>query len=256
MGRTPLDEETIREIEARHPDIRFDWQQILNGQDDVRDEKDEVRDRRGEDTRGRPNREPRADREARADREPRREPRPTGNADAALPAYAQLGPEGLARLRTRFGQVVSGIQRRVTDPAERKRLLGEAERLNPDRWGTPEDVKAALEQYETIHESLRSVVGGATRRRRGPAEGPADAREQEARQADERPADERPADERRPDERTADDRPVVEGRAGSAEEGEAVEERAAAPEGTDESPDAGPELPADSPPEEPHRSKP
>jgi hypothetical protein len=128
VGRTPLDQETIREIEAQHPEIRFDWRQILKGEEEAPEE--------------------RMDEEA-------------GSA-----AYAQLGPEGLARLRTRYGQVVAGIQRRVADPGSRDRLLREAERLNPDRWASPDEVKRALEEYEAIHESLRSVVVGSVRRRK------------------------------------------------------------------------------------------
>lgn len=34
VGRTPLDEPTIRLIEHHHPDIRFDWPRILRGEEE------------------------------------------------------------------------------------------------------------------------------------------------------------------------------------------------------------------------------
>ena len=55
-------------------------------------------------------------------------------------------------------------------PGENKvmdQLKAEAERLNPDTWVTDDEVRAGLEGYETIFESLRSVVGRRRRRRRG-----------------------------------------------------------------------------------------
>jgi hypothetical protein len=137
VGRAPLDEETIREIEALHPGIRFDWQQILKG------EEESVPEVRPE-----------------------------------APAHLPMGPEGLERLRNRYGQVIAGIRRRVTDPDTRVRLLQEAERLNPDRWESADEIKVALEQYESVHESLRSAVLGSTRRRKRrprPGEGAAGA---------------------------------------------------------------------------------
>ncbi|MGH9372024.1 MAG: hypothetical protein ACRD15_10890, partial [Vicinamibacterales bacterium] len=35
MGRTPLDEQAIRLIEKHHPEIRFDWPQILKGEEET-----------------------------------------------------------------------------------------------------------------------------------------------------------------------------------------------------------------------------
>jgi hypothetical protein len=52
------------------------------------------------------------------------------------------------------------------DEPVRDELKLRAERLNPDAWVTADEVTAALEQYETVFESLRSVVGRHPRRRR------------------------------------------------------------------------------------------
>jgi hypothetical protein len=140
VGRAPLDEDAIRLIEEHHPDIRFDWPQILKGEE----EKEPVY------------------------RPPMPapvvpDPVPT---EPVNPAHAQLGSEGLARLRARYADVMAGISRRVPDPDRREQLKIEAERLNPDTWVTSEEVRVALEQYETVFESLRGLVPTGRRRRR------------------------------------------------------------------------------------------
>jgi hypothetical protein len=69
-------------------------------------------------------------------------------------------------LRARFADIMAGIARRVPDPERRELLRTEAARLNPDSWVTVEEVRLALEQYETVFESLRGAVAGGRRRRR------------------------------------------------------------------------------------------
>ena len=109
-------------------------------------------------------------------------PMPPGLAeDPGSPAHARLGSEGLARLRTRYADVSATITRRITDEQRRQQLLDLAGRLNPDSWGTAEDVQRGLDEYESVLASLREVAGRRRRRRRSrsaaaPAPGkPADA---------------------------------------------------------------------------------
>jgi hypothetical protein len=156
VGRAPLDETTVRLLEDHHPDIQFDWPQILRGDEE---------------------KEP-----------PYPGPPPTPVSappplptDPINPAHAQLGSEGLARLRARYGELMAAIARRVTDPERQDRLRDEAARLNPDNWVTDDEVRQALEQYEAVFESLRGVIAGSGRRRRrrrpggaGPEPGRAD----------------------------------------------------------------------------------
>jgi hypothetical protein len=99
--------------------------------------------------------------------EPRVEPPPPRPqaGDALSAVEARLGSEGLARLRARYSEVLARISDTVSDPARQEELKNTAERLNPDTWVTEADVKAGLEDYESVFESLRSVVG--RRRRRG-----------------------------------------------------------------------------------------
>ena len=78
----------------------------------------------------------------------------------------RLGSEGLVRLRARYAEVLARIAEKPMDEPARDELKLRAERLNPDAWVTADEVSAALEQYETVFESLRSVVGRHPRRRR------------------------------------------------------------------------------------------
>jgi hypothetical protein len=62
------------------------------------------------------------------------------------------------------------ISETVSDPARQEELKTQAERLNPDTWVTEAEVTAGLESYESVFESLRSVVGRKRRRRRRSSE--------------------------------------------------------------------------------------
>jgi hypothetical protein len=82
------------------------------------------------------------------------------------PAEARLGAEGLGRLRARYAEVMARIAEKATDEPAREELKAAAARLNPDAWVTADEVGAALEQYESVFESLRAVVGRHPPRRR------------------------------------------------------------------------------------------
>jgi hypothetical protein len=87
-------------------------------------------------------------------------------AEPVSAAAARLGAEGLVRLRARFSEIMARIAEKPMDEAAREELKTQAERLNPDGWVTTDEVAAALEQYETVFESLRTVVGHYPPRRR------------------------------------------------------------------------------------------
>jgi hypothetical protein len=157
VGRAALDEEAIRLIEEHHPEIEFDWPQILKGDEEAA-----------------PPPPPRAMRDPQRERPaPPAPPVPSPQAEimiAAVPdeplsaAHARLGSEGLARLRARYGEVMAGISRGIQDLERREELKGVAERINPDTWVTDDEVRAALEDYETTLASLREVIGRRRRR--------------------------------------------------------------------------------------------
>jgi hypothetical protein len=86
--------------------------------------------------------------------------------DVGSASYQRLGAEGLVRLRARYAEVMARIAERPMEDQAREELQQRAERLNPDAWVTADEVSAALEQYETVFEGLRGVVGRHPRRRR------------------------------------------------------------------------------------------
>jgi hypothetical protein len=86
--------------------------------------------------------------------------------DAVSAAGVRLGAEGLVRLRARYAEVMARIAEHTLDEPAREELKQRAERLNPDAWVTADEVTAALEQYETVFEGLRGIVGRHPQRRR------------------------------------------------------------------------------------------
>jgi hypothetical protein len=88
--------------------------------------------------------------------------------DLGSASYQRLGAEGLVRLRARYAEVMARIAERPLEEEAREQLKQRADGLNPDAWVTADEVTAALEQYETVFEGLRGVVGRHPRgRRRG-----------------------------------------------------------------------------------------
>jgi hypothetical protein len=88
------------------------------------------------------------------------------NDDDVDPRYARLGAAGLMRLRARYTEVIARLDEKPLEPPVKAELRAKAERLNPDAWGTEEEVADALEQYESVFEQLRPLVGRYPRRRR------------------------------------------------------------------------------------------
>ncbi|HVL69248.1 MAG TPA: hypothetical protein VM364_18460 [Vicinamibacterales bacterium] len=194
VGRAPLDEEAIRQIEAANPDVEFDWTRILKGQGaqpepPPAERRASERPRQSKRAAGTDLRPPaREDGEGRASEngaaETRERPQEAASTGADEPpvqevppvfeepttaAHARLGSEGLARLRGRYAEMLARIDERVSEPDARDRLKELAERLNPDAWVTDTDVAEGLEAYEAAFESLRTALGP----RRKAAEPPA-----------------------------------------------------------------------------------
>jgi hypothetical protein len=88
------------------------------------------------------------------------------------PAGAALGPEALARLRTRCAELMARITERIADAERADQLRDQAQRLNPDAWVTSDDVRAGLECYEQVYQELRQALGpDPSARRRGKRRG-------------------------------------------------------------------------------------
>ena len=72
----------------------------------------------------------------------------------------------MTRLRARYADLVARLAAKTLDDCQRADVMAQVEKLNPDAWLTPEEVAAALEEYETVVESLRAIVGRPPRRPR------------------------------------------------------------------------------------------
>ena len=176
----------MKMLEQSNPGVDFDWPRLLKGEAGAQpDTRPRPENRDGE---RRPRREGRPRDAAQPQRPPRPvqaappaptpPPEPAPRAEVEVPpivfadppeataAFERLGAEGVLRLRARYAELVGRIHEKITDEARQTELKTQAERLNPDTWGTPDAVAAGLEQYEAVFEGLRSVVGTRRRRRR------------------------------------------------------------------------------------------
>ena len=190
-GRDPIDAEVIREIEAQHPDIEFDWRALRENQQ-VIDTAPEPRRARPQ----RPNRpeavEPRPRRkeeEPESSTPPRSDEGQTGvrvDSDPGLsPALPRLvvpsAIEGTTRedqfvfLLNWYLQLRDRVPHRTHDPLRREALMGLVERLNPEAWVGEEQVVAGLQHAAEALARLSHVLSKRRRKRRTKIGGTADA---------------------------------------------------------------------------------
>lgn len=153
VGRQVLDAEAVREIEAAHPDIEFDWQA-------VREQKQVI------DTAPEPRRRRKAEAEA-----PKPKPAavPAAQPSTARPAVpstieGETPAEQMAFLALWHPQLRDRIAQRVSDPSRREALLALAERLNAGAWTDADQITSGLESAAEALERLAHVF--ARRRRR------------------------------------------------------------------------------------------
>jgi len=162
VGCDALDPEVIRELEARHPEIHFDWRALQDNKQIV------------------DNAEPRRQRT----KKPGAAPRPgEAVAPAAQPAAPQHPPvpsaiEGdtreqqLAFLAKWYPELRDRIPHRTQDPIRREALLGLVERLNAAGWETEEQIVSGLgAAAEALHRLSRVF---SKRRRRSRRAKPSD----------------------------------------------------------------------------------
>jgi hypothetical protein len=156
VGRDPISPEIVREIEARHPDIEFDWRALRENQQVI-------------DTSS----EPRRTRQARARPEPevkKQEIAPV----AAVPPRLTIPPaiEGTTRedqfvfLLKWYLQLRERVPHRTQDPVRRDALMALVERLNPEAWVGEEQVVAGLQSAAEALQRLSRVFSKRRRKRR------------------------------------------------------------------------------------------
>ena len=166
VGRTPLDRDVIRQLEAQHPEIEFDWNAVRETQ--------QIIEPAPEYRRRKPRRE-----EAESVPEPAAaaapEPPPARAVESAAPppaarpqipsALEGASPdEQMAFLARWYPVVRERLALRTADPERRDALLALAERLNPVAWTDADQITAGLAEASEALERLSRVM--ARRRRR------------------------------------------------------------------------------------------
>jgi hypothetical protein len=161
VGRLALEPDVLRQIEASHPEIDFDWSTVLDNRQ-VIDSTPEVRHLRRR----------RHDEPSGATPPRRSTPPPAVQTAAAskprfvVPAKVEgETPDAqIAFLATWYVSIREQIEQRGTDPSRREALLSLCERLNPANWTDADQITAGLPPAAEALERLSHVF--AKRRRR------------------------------------------------------------------------------------------
>jgi hypothetical protein len=157
VGRSPLDGEALREIEARYPEIAFDWDSVRENQH-VIEPAPPMRRRRPKRDESETGALPAVDAAASEPRAPQPSPSPIPAAlEGATP------DEQIAFLMRWYPIVRDRIAMRIADPERRTVLTTLAERLNPAAWTDADQIASGLQQAGEALERLSRVL---VRRRR------------------------------------------------------------------------------------------
>ena len=166
VGRDPLEPAVLREIEAQHPDIAFEWKVIRDNQQII-EPAIEQRRRRPKASEGAATAAPPPSPAAAAaggspgaGRETADRPKPVPSTIAGATPDEQV-----AFLTEWYRAICERIDKRISDPARRVTLHALAERLNPAAWTDADQITAGLQQAGEALERLARVF--ARRRRRG-----------------------------------------------------------------------------------------
>ena len=178
VGRSAMEPETLRQLEARHPEIDFDWPTVLDNRqliDSTPVEQRRPRERRRDEEAAPATAAPGVSR--RAESVPRSTPTSTQTSVQA-PAQAPPRPrfvvparlEGdspdtqIAFLAEWHPQITAQIEQRAADPSRREALLALVARLDPASWTDADQITMGLQQAAEALERLSHVF--AKRRRR------------------------------------------------------------------------------------------
>ena len=158
VGRHALEPEVLRQIEALHPDITFDWNVVRDNQ--------QVVEPSVEQRRRRPKRDDGEAAPPEAAPAPPPAPPDTAPPRPSIPATIEgaTPDEQIAFLVKWYPLIQERIPLRTSDPARQEALLALAERLNPAAWTDADQITTGLQQASEALERLSRVF--AKRRRR------------------------------------------------------------------------------------------
>jgi hypothetical protein len=162
VGRSPLEPDVLRQIEARYPDITFDWPAVRENQQII-EPPPEFRRRRPK--REEVEEEKPAPPEAAAETPPGAASAPPALRPPIPFVIAGTTPdEQIAFLLEWYPTIRERIAVRTADPERREALEALAERLNPVAWTDADQITAGL---QAAAESLERLSRVLARRRRG-----------------------------------------------------------------------------------------
>jgi hypothetical protein len=155
VGREALDADALKQIEAQHPDIDFDWNAVFHNQQIIETTPEPRR----------PRKRPTAEGGEPAPVQPAPPPRVTvpATVEGATP------DEQIAFLNKWYMTVRERIPQRAPDPARQEVLFALAERLNPATWTDADQITAGLQDAAEALQRLSHVF--AKRRRRSKKRG-------------------------------------------------------------------------------------
>jgi hypothetical protein len=157
VGREALEADVLKQIEAQHPDIEFDWNAVFHNQQVIETATDPRRARK------------RPASEAVVEGAPAQQaPAPRFTVPSAIEGATP--DEQIAFLSQWYTAVRDKIPQRAQDPERQQALFALAERLNPAAWTDADEITAGLEQAAEALQRLSHVF--AKRRRRSKKRAP------------------------------------------------------------------------------------
>ena len=156
VGREALESDVLRQIEAEHPDIEFDWNAVFHNQQVIETAPEPRRSRK------------RPSSEAPAEVAPVQQP-PAPRLTVPSAIEGATPDEQIAFLSRWYAAVREKIPQRAPDPARQDVLFALAERLNPAAWTDADQITAGLQDAAEALQRLSHVF--AKRRRRSKKRG-------------------------------------------------------------------------------------
>jgi hypothetical protein len=151
VGREALEADVLKQIEAQHPDIEFDWNAVFHNQQVIETAQEPRRSRK------------RTGPEGGVEVTPA--PQPPATRFTVPSAIEGATPdEQIAFLSHWYTAIREKVPQRAPDPERQQVLLALTERLNPAAWTDADEITAGLEQAAEALQRLSHVF--AKRRRR------------------------------------------------------------------------------------------
>jgi hypothetical protein len=179
VGRNALEPETLRQLEAQHPEIEFDWKAVLDNQQVVESAVDQRRPRKRKREDGDPPEAPAPPAPRAAEPPPRAEPpaqQPQQQNPSRPPVPSSIeggtAEEQMAFLAIWYPRLLERVPQRTSDPARQEALLALCERLNTATWTDLDQIAPNLRLAAEAIERLSHVFARRRRRSRRPSTAP------------------------------------------------------------------------------------